>query len=516
MKSIFVIWLISVACLLILFAPDVALASDYASFASFYKKSLSLTGWIIASTLAVAGVAAVFFTSGAAAPFTATIGSAIGGMMGLSGAAATSAGLAFLGGGSLAAGGFGMLGGTVLLTAIFEGTLLTGGQIAQSMIYKKNYSELCEQVKDYPNFPPIINEDGPKVISLVVEGLEKNYDMQQLPSSPQNISAIDSAIKELNSWKPAEERFYNIDYKNNVRKQRLRIYSLKSLLEFMRNDYEMAYKFARMASSEYRTGDGLCTVPEYIEAVAGLFTGKITIQISTSLFRKVIRDEGESPILPLLFSIYISRVGALNLVDNNFLEEIIISVRNIPDKEVRGVVCAQVMTAILAKLWENQEAITFLAQNADQIDIDTISEKAKQHYDEYKKILRTGDFFLMNVMDHDTSDSIEFFNKSRDSLMIYFGKSNSLRNTVDKMNIIENAANINNESDDNHSNNLQQNDNNIINLSRQSSNNSGIHDFYNGIREFKYGNKDKGIKILREACDGGGYEPACIFLRNNL
>ena len=42
---------------------------------------------------------------------------AIGGLMGLSGAAATSAGLAFLGGGSLAAGGFGMAGGYVAVMA---------------------------------------------------------------------------------------------------------------------------------------------------------------------------------------------------------------------------------------------------------------------------------------------------------------------------------------------------------------------------------------------------------------
>ena len=48
------------------------------------------------------------------APF---LGAAIGGLMGLSGAAATSAGLAFLGGGAIAAGGFGMAGGTVAVMA---------------------------------------------------------------------------------------------------------------------------------------------------------------------------------------------------------------------------------------------------------------------------------------------------------------------------------------------------------------------------------------------------------------
>ena len=61
----------------------------------------------------VAGGAAVgVLTGGLAAPL---IGGAVGGAMGLSGAAATSAGLALLGGGSVAAGGLGMAGGTAII-----------------------------------------------------------------------------------------------------------------------------------------------------------------------------------------------------------------------------------------------------------------------------------------------------------------------------------------------------------------------------------------------------------------
>jgi hypothetical protein len=51
------------------------------------------------------------------------VAGAIGGFMGLGGAAATSAGLALLGGGSLAAGGFGMTGGYVVLMAFMAITL---------------------------------------------------------------------------------------------------------------------------------------------------------------------------------------------------------------------------------------------------------------------------------------------------------------------------------------------------------------------------------------------------------
>ena len=62
--------------------------------------------------LGLGGLALGVVTAGLAAPF---VGGLVGGMMGFSGAVASSAGLAALGGGSLAAGGLGMAGGTALL-----------------------------------------------------------------------------------------------------------------------------------------------------------------------------------------------------------------------------------------------------------------------------------------------------------------------------------------------------------------------------------------------------------------
>jgi len=77
----------------------------------------------ILSKIAIVALASVALgvTGGVAAP---AIGGIVGGMMGLSGAAATSAGLAFLGGGAIAAGGFGMTGGTI---ALIGGGAILGG-----------------------------------------------------------------------------------------------------------------------------------------------------------------------------------------------------------------------------------------------------------------------------------------------------------------------------------------------------------------------------------------------------
>lgn len=76
-----------------------------------FKNSWKRAGFVLGATITTA-VAGIF-----AGPF---IGGLIGSwFLGLSGAAAVSAGLALLGGGSLAAGGFGMIGGTVLIASAF-------------------------------------------------------------------------------------------------------------------------------------------------------------------------------------------------------------------------------------------------------------------------------------------------------------------------------------------------------------------------------------------------------------
>ncbi|MGX1809363.1 hypothetical protein ACWIGI_26880 [Nocardia sp. NPDC055321] len=94
-------------------------------------KKLSTTGnWSKYALLAGAGLGLGLLTGGLAAPAIATAyGAAV---LGYSGAAATSAGLAAIGGGSLAAGGLGMAGGTAIITgvggALGIGTLTVAGK----------------------------------------------------------------------------------------------------------------------------------------------------------------------------------------------------------------------------------------------------------------------------------------------------------------------------------------------------------------------------------------------------
>lgn len=94
--------------------------------------------------------------SSVAAP---AIGGAIGTMGGLSGAAASSHGLALLGGGSLAAGGLGMAGGTAVVTA--AGTALGGalGATTVSAYTKEDKSFELEKLKEGDG-PPVVIASG--------------------------------------------------------------------------------------------------------------------------------------------------------------------------------------------------------------------------------------------------------------------------------------------------------------------------------------------------------------------
>lgn len=91
---------------------DSAVAEFDALMKQLKRKSIK---WGRVAAMSVVGLGVGVVTAGWAAPI---VGGAIGGTLGLSGAAATSAGLAMLGGGSIAAGGFGVLGGTILVTGV--------------------------------------------------------------------------------------------------------------------------------------------------------------------------------------------------------------------------------------------------------------------------------------------------------------------------------------------------------------------------------------------------------------
>jgi hypothetical protein len=101
------------------------------------------------ATLGVVLLASAALTGGVGAdPLSQAVGSFIGThFMGLSGAAATSAGLAWLGGGSLAAGGFGMAGGTFLIAHVASMAARQGTGLAVKLASVSSRAFISELAK---------------------------------------------------------------------------------------------------------------------------------------------------------------------------------------------------------------------------------------------------------------------------------------------------------------------------------------------------------------------------------
>ena len=168
----------------------------------------------VAATVATGGVAAV------AAPAIATVlaGEAV---VGLSGAALTSASLAWVGGGSLAAGGLGMAGGTAIITgggAFLGLTTATGGAVLVGAL-SKDYAEQVKQgcVERLAYCSVLLEEEPVQALAIVedlracleraadtnrrtIEALQeaKNADQKkQRKGLTEAVSHIDDAVAEL-------------------------------------------------------------------------------------------------------------------------------------------------------------------------------------------------------------------------------------------------------------------------------------------------------------------------------
>lgn len=156
----------------------VADLADYKLLLDFERNNLS-RGTRLASFGVLA--AAVVGTGGvAAAP---AIGGAIGSLAGLSGAAASSYGLAMLGGGAIAAGGFGMFGGTCVVAAV--GAALGGalGAAVTNSYIGEDKSFRIERFREGTGIPVVVargfmTQSDPQWRTAVT-AIERRY-----PSSP--------------------------------------------------------------------------------------------------------------------------------------------------------------------------------------------------------------------------------------------------------------------------------------------------------------------------------------------
>lgn len=271
---------------------DTAVAGDdVATFEAFYKNSLSIGvfGWSMAILSGLIAGALIIFSGGAAIPAILPAASFVGGALGLSGVAATNAGLALLGGGLI-----GVASATV--TAAF--TFSTEVVVEYSTTWAFNeydYRKLVESSKNLPTLPIPLNDSGSKAYKLAIKKLE-DIDENKPLFDGDNLLVVREAIEILKNSPDDPKKGKKA--KNEI---------LLAILYFVSNDYMLSRDHAIKAMYLTNTMDEKKTLPEYIYAVTELYEKKPYINSALASLRYSVLGEPDNPLVPLLFSIYLDR-----------------------------------------------------------------------------------------------------------------------------------------------------------------------------------------------------------------
>ena len=323
------------------------------TFEAFYKESSS-GGWIVAGVLAIVAVVTIVVTGGTASPIVASIGTAIGEIMGLSGVAATNAGLALLGGGSIVSGGFGIIGGTVLLTgALTFGTEVIVDYAITKTIDEYNYSEFSENSKNMMTLPLPKNSNGCDSYENAMSILE-DVDSEAPLSNTLTQSIIQKAIEAL---KVDDGK---IDLDEKAKKE-----SLSALLYFISNNYTEAKKHAELSISLANEGKVKHTLPAYIVATSSLYDETFNYEeIADKYLKYSFVNEADNPILPLLLSIHLDRMMYRfgdGMINEKSLNKVFKIVSNIALKELKLQNYIIVLSRYTIRLKLEQQKISSLA-----------------------------------------------------------------------------------------------------------------------------------------------------------
>ena len=283
--------------------PSAAFASsDVASFESFYRSSTSISWWIPA-LVAAAAAGLVISSGGTASPAVVGIGTFVGNAMGLSGAAATKAGLAFIGGGSLASGGFGVAGGTMILTTVLSASLYFSTEViidygVGKAVDEYQYRDLVAKSQELPTLPLPRNTTGPSAYRDAIAVLEEiDHDLPL--HAVGNRELIESAIT-----------LATLDNQNDLLADtdRIRLATLVSLLKFQIDDYIGAKSYARKALSLANDTDVVASIPAFIYASSGLYEEELDFDYLTNTYlRNAVLGESSNKMIPVLFTIYLDR-----------------------------------------------------------------------------------------------------------------------------------------------------------------------------------------------------------------
>lgn len=297
-----------------------AFAGDQsATFDAFYRPEWNPP--LVFATIGAVVVAALLYVGlfPVTGPVT-LVGTSIGGMMGLSGAAATNAGLALLGGGSLVSGGLGVMGGAALLAAAISfGTDIVIDYAAGNVLNHYEYRKFAESSWKMMNLPLPKNTSGPDSVQSAGKELESSSlnaawacikegkpisvtEFKNCLTGKEKTQRqlVRNALVVLNSYKSNPE----MSLESAERKS-----AMYALLHFLNNDYVAAKKSADESYSIGLKVRHTPTLPAFISSASTLYDNQPDFKRSFSLFRYSVLSEPANPLTPVLFSSYLDRLS---------------------------------------------------------------------------------------------------------------------------------------------------------------------------------------------------------------
>lgn len=378
------------------------LGDDHGTFDTFYQKNIGVWGWVGIGTAVVIGVVITIYTAGSGTPAWCTaVGTWIGGTMGLSGAAATSAGLALLGGGSLAAGGFGMAGGVALLTAVSTfGTELIVGYSIERALNTYSDKKFAEECRNMLHLPCPVNTKGGKAYYTAQQYIEEHLDKEKLISEGNNPQVIQEACTLMN----------NLVSKDTDEMKRMKNETMSALLYWLQGNPQKAVNKANSAiliANQWNDNrwkhnfKATPTIAEFILAVCNLELGKI--ENNSTYFEYAVLQEPNNKLIPLLFGIYLDRLMILYHYEKAGIYDVACVIGTAKHESVSShapIISTILAARILMEIKRLQQDILVVTDTPDDSirQIDNVEERLREKHKRYKELVDLGRYEILPML----------------------------------------------------------------------------------------------------------------------
>ena len=341
-------------------APE-ALAAEWASFKSFFQGSWASTWWSMGLG-PIANTAAAVASLPGSGSVASAVGTGIGSMLGLTGAAATKLGTAVLGGGAAAGGGLVIAGGASLLSAalsfssevVLDYSATRGVQPYQA----QKFREASHGMMHLP-FP--LSDSGPPRYREAVRRLNSiDFKTNTSPKSVMGTAEFRSALDLLRA--EADPR---LSAEAVVREA-----SLLAMLELYASEYERAGQTAQAALARVGEARHRVTVLHFVNGVAMLADDQPAHEQSFAAFEKSVLEEPDNPLAPILFAAYLDRlVTRMNdrAVPDQLLHEVHELAGSVRDDKQRAVIRLGILSRYLIRIKQEQQVIhSLIAERAGE------------------------------------------------------------------------------------------------------------------------------------------------------